>query len=278
MCVIGAGTMGVGIAQVTVQAGMRVCLLDATEAAVAKGRHLLNTNLSGGIKRGKLTEERAATLQASIEWSLDYEVLRQVDWVIEAVFEDLAVKREVLGKAAALVPEGVPVATNTSTFVVKDLAAFFGRGEHFIGMHFFNPAPAMKLVEVVPTQETLPEVTAAAIELCERMGKTPKIAPDIPGFVVDRAYAALAAAAIEVWTLGGNAEAIDSSIEMGLGHRMGPLRTADLVGLDIMLAVQRSLYEQTGHPRFQVQPEFADMVESGKLGRKSGEGFYRYDE
>jgi len=277
MAIIGAGTMGVGIAQVAASAGIRVCLLDVDEQSLGRSRQLLKLNISSAVQRGKLTEERAAELEGIIEWSLDYQSLRHADWVIEAVFEDREVKRNVLKRAAAFVAEGVPVATNTSTFTVKELAAFYGRGAYFLGMHFFNPAPAMKLVEVVPTEETLPEVTAAAIQLCERMGKTPRVVPDIPGFVVNRAFAALVAAAVEVWALGGEAETIDSAIEMGLGHKMGPLRTADLVGLDLMLAIERSLYEQTGHPRFQVPQAFVDMVESGKLGRKSGEGFYRYD-
>lgn len=276
IAIIGAGTMGTGIAQVAAQAGIEVYLMDNNESSLVRSEKLLSKTLQGGIERGKVTKEEADEIGKLITRSTSYDNLRECDWVIEAVFEDLKVKEEVLGNAARLVREGVPVATNTSTFVVKDLAAFFGRPQCFIGMHFFNPAPAMKLVEVVPTDQTLPAVTAAAIELCERMGKTPKIAPDIPGFVVDRAYGALAVAAIEVWALGGDPESIDSSIEMGLGHRMGPLRTADLVGLDVMLAVLRSLHIQTGHSRFEIPAKFAELVESGNLGRKSGEGFYQY--
>ncbi len=276
MGIVGAGTMGTGIAQVAAQAGIGVCLMDNNESALARSEKLLSKTLQGGIERGKVTKEEADEIGRLITRSTSYDRLRECDWVIEAVFEDLTVKEEVLGNAARLVREGVPVATNTSTFVVKDLAAFFGRPQCFIGMHFFNPAPAMKLVEVVPNDQTLPAVTAAAIALCERMGKTPKIAPDIPGFVVDRAYGALAAAAIEVWALGGDPESIDSSIEMGLGHKMGPLRTADLVGLDVMLAVLRSLHSQTGHSRFEIPPKFVQLVESGSRGRKSGEGFYQY--
>jgi 3-hydroxybutyryl-CoA dehydrogenase len=278
MGVIGAGTMGTGIAQVAAQAGIDVVLLDQDETAIARSQKLLTKTLQGGIERSKLTVERAEEIKQGIAWATDYDHLSQCDWVIEAVFEDLKVKEEVLRLTAARVREDVPVATNTSTYVVKELAEFFGRPEYFIGMHFFNPAPAMKLVEVVSGEQTLPVVTDAAVALCERMGKTPKIAPDIPGFVVDRAYGALAAAAIEVWALGGDAESIDSSIEMGLGHRMGPLRTADLVGLDIMLAVLRSLRTQTGHSRFELPQKFVELVESGKLGRKSGEGFYKYGE
>ncbi|MBI3922533.1 MAG: 3-hydroxyacyl-CoA dehydrogenase family protein [Armatimonadetes bacterium] len=276
LCVIGAGTMGTGIGQVAAQAEIVVHLLDNAEGSVARSQSLLQKNLQGGIDRGKITPEKADEIRQLLHWETNYDRLSEADWVIEAVFEDMAVKDSVLRQAATLVRDKVPVATNTSTFVVKELAASYGRPAHFLGMHFFNPPPAMKLVEVVPTEETLPEVTDAAFALCERMGKTPKLAPDIPGFVVDRAYGALAAASIEVWALGGDPEAIDSSIEMGLGHKMGPLRTADLVGLDVMLAVLRSLHQQTGHPRFEAPAKFIELVESGKLGRKSGEGFYRY--
>jgi len=278
MCVLGAGTMGTGIGQIAAQAGMRVYLLDTAEAAIPRSQSRLERSLQGGIERGKLTPEQAEEVKRLITWETTYDRLGEADWVIEAVFEDLQVKEKVLGQAAALVCPTVPVATNTSTLLVRDLAAFYGRPEHFLGMHFFNPPPAMKLVEVIPGERTLPSVTEAAVALCERMGRTPLVAPDILGFVVDRAFAALAAAAMDVWAQGGEPEAIDQSLELGLGHKMGPLKTADLVGLDIMLAVLRSLHAQTGHARFAIPDEFVKLVESGKLGRKSGEGFYRYDE
>jgi 3-hydroxybutyryl-CoA dehydrogenase len=170
------------------------------------------------------------------------------------------------------------VATNTSTFRIAELAALFGGPERFLGMHFFNPPPAMKLVEVIPGEQTAPEVTHAAVELCERVGKTPVVVPDIAGFVVNRAFAALVAAAIDVWAQGAEPATIDQCLELGLGHKMGPLATADLVGLDVMLTILRSLHSQTGHARFEPDLRFEQLVASGKLGRKSGEGFYRYDE
>ena len=278
MCVIGAGTMGTGIAQVAAQAGIHVHLLDTSEEAVSRSQGQLEDSLHTGIERGKITAEEAEDIRRLITWGMSYASLAEADWVIEAVFEDLQVKQEVLSQVAAHVGQRIPVASNTSSLLIRDLAEFFGRPEYFIGMHFSNPAPAMKLVEVVPGEKTLPTVTEAAVALCERMGKIPIIAPDIPGFVLNRLFGALVAAALEIWARGVEPEVIDSTIELGLGHKMGPLRTADLVGLDVMIALLRSLYEQTGHTRFEVPTEFVELVENGKLGRKSGEGFYKYAE
>ena len=271
MCIIGAGTMGTGIAQVAAQAAIRIYLLDTCEEATSRSRALLETSLQGGIEREKISPEGAEQVRKLITWEMTYDRLAEADWVIEAVFEDLQVKEQVLRQAAGL-------ATNTSTLPIRDLAEFYGRPEYFLGMHFFAPAPAMKLVEVIPGEKTLSEVTEAAIALCERMGKVPKLAPDIPGFVVNRVFGAVLAAAIELWAKGAETEAIDSSIELALGHKMGPLATADLVGLDVVLALLRSLHEQTGHARFEAPAEFVALVESGKLGRKTSEGFYRYEE
>lgn len=276
ICILGAGTMGTGIAQVAAQAGICVHLIDPFDDAIARSRKLLEKNLQESIKREKLTEGEAQKVKGLITWGKSYTRLRDADWVIEAVFENLEVKQDVLGQAALWAPKNVPIATNTSTFLVRDLAEDSGRPEYFIGMHFFNPPPAMKLVEVIPGEKTLPEVAEAAVALCRRLGKTPLTVPDIPGFVVNRAFGALVAAAIDVWAQGGEPETIDSAVEMGLGHKMGPLKTADLVGLDVMLALLRSLHRQTGDARFEVPQQFVEMVENGKLGLKSGEGFYNY--
>jgi len=279
LCVLGAGTMGTGIAQVAAQAGIRVHVIETNEEAIPRSRKRLDKSLQGGIEREKITSEQAEEVKRLLTWESDYGVLAQADWVIEAVFEDVAVKRAVWRQVAQLVGDGVPVASNTSTMPIKSLAAFFGRPESFIGMHFFNPPPAMKLVEVIPSEHTQACVTAAAVALCERMGKTPLIAPDIPGFMVNRAFGALVAAAAEVWALGGDAAAIDQALELGLGHKMGPLRTSDLVGLDILKAVHESLTELTGHDRFALPQRFYDeLIGQGKLGVKSGEGFHKYEE
>lgn len=279
MCVLGAGTMGTGIAQVAAQAGLRVHVLEANQEAIPRSRKRLDKSLQGGIEREKITAEQAEQVRQLITWETGYEALAAADWVIEAVFEDKAVKEQVWGEVARRVGETVPVASNTSTLPIKTLAACYGRPAYFLGMHFFNPPPAMKLVEVIPGEGTLPEVRDAAVALCERLGKVPLIAPDIPGFMVNRAFGALVAAAAEVWALGGEPAAIDQALELGLGHKMGPLKTSDLVGLDIIKAVHESLTELTGHDRFALPARFyEELIAQGKLGVKSGEGFYKYDE
>lgn len=279
LCVLGAGTMGTGIAQVAAQAGMRVHVLEVNEEAIAGSQKRLGKSLQGGIEREKITAEQAEEVKRLIGWDTSYETLAEADWVIEAVFEDAEVKRQVWAEVAQRVGEQTPVASNTSTMPIKTLAGYYGRPGYFVGMHFFNPPPAMKLVEVIPSVDTLPEIRDAAVALCERMGKVPLVAPDIPGFMVNRAFGALVAAAAEVWALGGEAAAIDQALELGLGHKMGPLKTADLVGLDIIKALHESLTELTGHDRFALPQRFYDeLIGQGKLGVKSGEGFYRYEE
>ena len=278
LAIIGAGTMGTGIAQVAAQAGIAVMIVDAAPTALDQSRRSLQQSLQGAVEREKLTTEQAEIARGLVTWSTDWDALVEVDWVIEAVFEDLAVKSDVLARVGGATPEDTVISTNTSTLPIGTLAEASGRPERFLGTHFFNPPPAMKLVEVIPGEHTLPEVTQAAVDLCERMGKQPAVAPDIPGFFVNRCFGALLSAAIDIWLQGAAPAAIDSATELGLGHRMGPLATADLVGLDICLALLDSLHEQTGHARFEVPRRFRAMVEAGKLGRKSGEGFYKYEE
>ncbi|NLO06101.1 MAG: 3-hydroxyacyl-CoA dehydrogenase family protein [candidate division WS1 bacterium] len=276
MVIIGAGTMGTGIAQVAAQASLEVTVIDTAPAAIDQSRRSLQRSLEGSVEREKLTPEQAAQVRELIAWSNEWGAVAEADWVIEAVFEDMTVKRNVLKRVGELVPDHARIASNTSTLRICGLSDATGCSDRFIGMHFFNPPPAMKLVEVVPCVRTSDETTEAAVELCKRMGKEPLVAPDIPGFFVNRGFGALLSAAIDIWLQGAEPAAIDAAMEMGLGHRMGPLATADLIGLDVCLALLDSLYGQTGHARFEVAPEFREMVESGKLGRKSGEGFYRY--
>jgi len=274
MTIVGAGTMGTGIAQVAAQAGIAVTLIDFAEAAFERSRAMLERSLQGGIEREKLTREQADEVRERVTWTTGWDSLANAEWVIEAVYEDPDAKAEVLARAGELAPEMTVIASNTSTLPIAELAEMSGRPERFLGMHFFNPAPAMKLVEVTPGLRTLPEVTDAALDLCARMGKEPRVAPDIPGFLVNRAFGALLAAAVDIWLQGAEPADIDGALELGLGHKMGPLATADLIGLDVCVALLDSLHEQTGQARFAVAPELRALLEAGKLGRKSGEGFY----
>ncbi len=276
LCIIGAGTMGTGIAQIAAQADIAVTLVDTDDAALERSRGLLDRSLRGGIEREKLTVEQADAVRERVRWDTTRGAVSEADWIIEAVFEDRAAKESVLCDVSAQARASVPIATNTSTIPIHQLASACTGPERFLGMHFFNPAPAMKLVEIIPGAQTSPAVAEAAVALCERMGKTPLLAPDIPGFLVNRAFGALVCAATDIWVKGGKPEDIDAALEMGLGHKMGPLKTADLVGLDVVLALLRSLSEQTGDAMFRVPDVLTEMVEDGKLGRKSGEGFYIY--
>lgn len=278
MAVIGAGTMGTGIGQVAAQAGIEVAVIDTATEALERSRRALERSLQGGVEREKLTPEQAQRVRELMQWATEWDAVSLAEWIIEAVFEEMSVKREVLGRIGQTAPADAVIATNTSTLPIGELAGASGRPERFVGMHFFNPPPAMKLVEVIPGESTLPEVTDATLALCERMGKQPVVAPDIPGFFVNRCFGALLSAAIDIWLQGADPEQIDTAMQLGMSHRMGPLATADLVGLDVCLALLDSLHEQTGHARFEVAPEFREMVSSGKLGRKSGQGFYTYEE
>jgi 3-hydroxybutyryl-CoA dehydrogenase len=278
LCVVGAGTMGTGIAQVAAQEGIRVTLLDALEAALTGSRARLEASLAGGLEREKITPADADRVRQLTTWGLVKDGIPPADWFIEAVTEDAAVKRDVLRTISARAEPEACIATNTSTFCIADLAAHCERPDRFLGLHFFNPVPAMKLVEVVPGALTDSAVTEAAVALCTRLRKTPIVAPDIPGFLVNRVFAALVGAAVDLWASGAEPEAIDRAIELGLAHKLGPLRSADLVGLDVMLSILGSLHAQTGDARFAVPTEFAELVEAGKLGRKTGEGFYAYGE
>ncbi|MGI5817871.1 MAG: 3-hydroxyacyl-CoA dehydrogenase family protein [Armatimonadota bacterium] len=278
MAIIGAGTMGTGIAQVAAQAGIAVTVIDTAATALSQSKRALQESLRGGVEREKLTAEEADRARELVGWATEWDAVSDANWVMEAVFEDLPLKRKVLSRAGKLVGSGAVISTNTSTLRIGALADATGRPERFIGMHFFNPPPVMKLVEIVPSDRTVRTVVEDTVALARRMGKEPAVAPDIPGFLVNRGFGALLSAAIDVWLQGAEPEAIDTAMQLGMRHQMGPLATADLVGLDICLALLDSLHEQTGHARFEVAPEFREMVEGGKLGRKSGEGFYVYEE
>lgn len=278
MAIVGAGTMGTGIAQVAAQARIAVTVIDNVRSALERSRRSLQRSLRDAVAKETLTEDEAEQVRGLIEWSDDWGAVADADWIIEAVFEDTAVKRQVLTRIGKTAPDHAIISTNTSTLRIGALADATGRPRRFVGMHFFNPPPAMKLVEVVASEQTGPTVVEEAVALARRLGKQPAVAPDIPGFFVNRGFGALLSAAIDIWLQGAEPEDIDTAMQLGLSHRMGPLATADLVGLDICLALLDSLHEQTGHARFEVAPQFREMVEAGKLGRKSGSGFYDYEE
>jgi 3-hydroxybutyryl-CoA dehydrogenase len=270
--VVGAGQMGGGIAQVVAASGRRVSLHDAAPGAVERGLETMRTSLARLAEKGG---PDPAEVLARVEPVDD---LVAADLMVEAVVEDAAVKENVFRRADETLPEGAILASNTSSIPITSLAAVTGRPERVIGMHFFNPVPVLKLVEVIRGLETSDETAAAVTELARDLGKTPAEARDFPGFVSNRilmpfineaAYALLEGVA--------EPEAIDTIAKLGFAHPMGPLALADLIGLDTCVAIMEVLHEGLGDPKYAPCPLLRQYVQAGRLGRKSGRGFYAYD-
>jgi 3-hydroxybutyryl-CoA dehydrogenase len=269
--VVGAGQMGAGIAQVVAASGRRVSLHDAAPGAVDRGL--------AGIRRSleKLAEKGGADPDEVLARISAADDLVAADLLIEAVVEDTAVKQELFRRADELLPAEAILASNTSSIPITSLAAATGRPERVVGMHFFNPVPVLKLVEVIRAVQTSDDTAAAIVGLAEELGKVPAEANDFPGFVSNRilmpfineaAYALLEGVA--------EAEAIDTIAKLGFAHPLGPLALADLIGLDTCVAIMEVLHEGLGNPKYAPCPLLRQYVAAGRLGRKSGHGFYRY--
>src|SRR5215471_14389647 len=269
--VVGAGQMGGGIAQVVAASGRRVSLHDAAPGATDSGLAAMQRSLE------KLAEKGGADpgeVLARVEPADD---LVPADLLIEAVIEDAEVKMEVFRRADALLPEGAILASNTSSIPITSLAAVTSRPDRVIGMHFFNPVPVLKLVEVVRGRETSDETAAAIVALAEELGKTPAVANDFPGFVSNRILMPYINEA--VWALHDGVaepEAIDTIAKLGFAHPMGPLALADLIGLNTCVAIMEVLEDGLGDPKYAPCPLLREHVAAGRLGRKSGRGFYVY--
>jgi 3-hydroxybutyryl-CoA dehydrogenase len=269
--VVGAGQMGGGIAQVVASSGRRVSLYDAAPGAVERGLQAMEKSLTRLAEKGG--GDPAETL-ARVEGVED---LVAADLMIEAVVEDAGVKQEIFRRADTVLPEGAILASNTSSIPITSLGAATSRPERVIGMHFFNPVPVLKLVEVIRGLETSDETARAIVALAEDLGKTPAEARDLPGFVSNRilmpfineaAYALLEGVA--------EPEAIDTIAKLGFAHPMGPLALADLIGLDTCVAIMEVLHEGLGDPKYAPCPLLRQYVQAGRLGRKTGRGFYAY--
>ena len=277
--VVGAGTMGHGIAQVAAQAGYEVRLADAVAGAAGAGRQRIRANLDGGVLRGKVTPaDRDATL-ARIEAAGDVaDAARGADLVIEAVPEDLALKRDLFARLADAAPAAV-LATNTSSLSIAAIASAASRPERVVGMHFFNPVHLMKLVEVVIHAGTSEPTRDAVVATARRMGKEPIVVKDSPGFASSRLGVALGLEAMRMVEEGvATAEDIDRAMTLGYNHPVGPLRLTDQVGLDVRLAIAQYLHQALGDERFAPPALLERMVAEGKLGRKTGQGFYSWTE
>ena len=276
--VIGSGTMGAGIAQVAAAAGYPVFLVDTSLERAENGRDRIAGSLTKVVEKGKLAQDEADAILQRITPSESLYDLQFADYVIEAVFESFETKAEILNDLGAILPGDTVVASNTSSISITRLAECFARPELVIGMHFFNPVPVLTLVELIRGRQTSDETAAKAREMARAFGKTPIDVRDSPGFVVNRVMMPMIKEAIallqeEVATR----EGIDDSMKLGAAHPMGPLQLADLIGLDVVLSIMEVLRRDFDDAWYEPPRLLRDLVESGKLGRKTKEGFYVYD-
>jgi len=277
IAVIGAGTMGNGIAQVCAVAGYQVLLIDVSQAALERGVATLGKNLERQVNKGTLEADKAEAAKTRIRTSTDYADLGSAQLVIEAATENLELKQRILQQVAANVASDCLIATNTSSLSVTALAASIEHPERFIGVHFFNPVPMMALVEIIRGLQTSDSTYAQALVVTEKLGKTPITAGNRPGFVVNRILVPMINEAIFVRQEGlASAEDIDTGMRLGCNQPIGPLALADLIGLDTLLAIMDAFHEGFNDSKYRPAPLLKEMVAAGYLGRKSGRGFFTY--
>ena len=274
--VVGAGTMGNGIAQTAAVAGYQVTMIDVVPEALERGRATIARSVEKLAAKGALTEaQKKAAL--TIATAPDLEPARQADLVIEAATEDPALKSRIFADLDRLAPPSASLASNTSSISITRIGAATRRPEQVVGMHFFNPVPLMKLIEVVRGLATSEATAALAVEVGRRMGKEPVEAKDSPGFISNRILCPMINEAIFTLQEGiGTAEAIDTVMKLGMSHPIGPLALADLIGLDVVLFVMQVMQHDLGEDKYRPAPLLQRMVDAGHLGRKSGRGFYSY--
>jgi 3-hydroxybutyryl-CoA dehydrogenase len=276
--IVGAGTMGAGIGQVAATTGFDVVLIDQADAWVQRGLDIITGNLDRQVSKQRLSDDERDAILTRIEGATDYDRLENCEFVIEAVNEQFEIKRDVLQQVASVVTRDAFIASNTSSISVSALAGVISGSDRVIGMHFFNPVPVLKLVEVVRGLQTSDATVQATIALAEQLGKTPVEIRDAPGFVANRILLPMINEAIFTFAEGvASAEAIDQVMKLGAAHPMGPLALADMIGLDICLGIMEVLQHDLGEDKYRPAPLLRQMVAAGRLGRKSGEGFFRYD-
>jgi 3-hydroxybutyryl-CoA dehydrogenase len=276
--VIGAGTMGHGIAQVGVQGGLEVTIVDVAPEALRKGVSRIEKGLARAVEKGKLDESAKNRALENLSSSDDLNSIGSAELVIEAVVERFDVKSSVLAELDRLCAPETILATNTSSISITRLAAVTGRPERVIGMHFMNPVPVMKLIEIIRGLATSQRTFERIEEVSRRLGKTPVEVHDAPGFVSNRVLMPMINEAVFcLFESVGTADAIDDVMRLGMNHPMGPLALADLIGLDVCLDILNVLYDGFRDPKYRACPLLMKMVDAGYLGRKSGRGFYTYD-
>jgi len=275
--VIGAGTMGNGIAQVCAAAGLQVAMIDVSDAAVERGLKTIDGNLERLIKKDRLAAADKPGILARIQGGNDYAVLKDADLVIEAATENLELKLRILRQVDELVGPDCVIASNTSSISITQLAVVVRNPQRFIGLHFFNPVPVMGLLEVIRGLQTADETHARALAFAGLVGKTAVSVKNAPGFAVNRILVPMINEAIFVLQEGlASAADIDAGMQLGCNHPIGPLALADLIGLDTLLAIMQVLYDGFDDSKYRPAPLLKEMVAAGRLGRKSGQGFFSY--
>ena len=275
--VCGAGSMGAGIAQVAAQAGFQVKVIDVSEAVSARAEKTIATSLQRMVKKEIFTEAEMKAIQGRISYSTNVASLADASLIIEAVFEDINVKKELLIKLDAVCGDNTIYATNTSSLAITEMAALVKNPANFVGMHFFNPVPMLKLVEIIPALQTAVPTTELALAFAKKIGKTTITCKDTPGFVVNRLFVPYILDAVRLLEEGvASAEDIDTAMKLGCGMPMGPLEFQDFAGADIGYHVGNIFYEYMKEARFAPPGLLRKMIKAGYLGRKTGKGFYDY--
>lgn len=277
IAIIGNGTMGQGLVQSIAQHGFQVVMKGRSKESLDKAMGRLNASFDKLVAKGKMDRNAADGYLANIKASQDFADVADADLIIEALAEDMEIKKEQLRKLDGIAKPDAILATNTSSLSITELAGVTKRPDKVIGLHFFNPVPVMKLVEVISSRRTAPEVQDKAIAFCKDLGKTPVTVDEAPGFVVNRLLIPMINEAIGVYAEGiASVEEIDTAMKLGSNHPMGPLELGDFIGLDVCLAIMEVLYTEFSDSKYRPHPLLRKMVRAGQLGRKTGQGFYDY--